>query len=306
MTGVLTGFAVIGVAIVVGYLVGRTNVLGPHARAVLSRLVFFVLSPFLLFSVLATADVRTLFSALLPVSAFAAIAMFAIFSAIALLVWRRRLAETVIGSLASGYVNGNNMGIPIALYMLGDAAFAAPIVLVQLLVFTPIALAILDARVNGSTSMPRILAQTFRNPIIIGSLAGLLVALSGLSLPAIVLDPIELIGHAAVPIMLISFGMSLSGQRLLRPGSGRRDILTASTLKLVFMPLAAWALGAFVFGLESHALYVVTVLATLPTAQNVFNYSQRYGVAEIVARDTVFITTIGCVPVLFVVSLFLG
>ena len=40
-----------------------------------------------------------------------------------LLLWRRGARpHTVIGSLASGYVNGNNFGIPIAVYMLGDAA----------------------------------------------------------------------------------------------------------------------------------------------------------------------------------------
>ena len=88
----------------------------------LARLNFNVLAPFLLFSVLATADVGALFSALLPVSALTAIAMMAVFALVSLLVWRRTLAHTVIGSLASGYVNGNNFGIPIAVYMLGDAA----------------------------------------------------------------------------------------------------------------------------------------------------------------------------------------
>ena len=53
-------------------------------------------------------------------------------------------------------------------------------------------------------------------------------------------------------------------------------------------------------------LYAVTVLAALPTAQNVFNFAQRYDTAEVVARDTVFLTTVGSVPVLFGISLLLG
>ena len=69
----LTGFVVVGVAIVVGWILGRIDLLGEHARPVLARLTFFVLSPFLLFVVLSQADVRTLFSALLPVSAIAAV-----------------------------------------------------------------------------------------------------------------------------------------------------------------------------------------------------------------------------------------
>ncbi len=306
MIQILTGFAVIALAVLVGWIAGRTGVLGPGARPVLARLNFSVLAPFLLFSVLSTADVGALFSTLLPVSAIAAALMMLAFGLVSLVVWRRGLARTVIGSLASGYVNGNNFGIPIAVYMLGDAAYSAPIVLLQLLLFAPVALAVLGARVEGRTSTVAILRSTFTNPIIIGSLAGVLVAVSGLELPPIVLDPIELIGHAAVPLMLIAYGLSLHGQRLLEPGTGRRDVLVASALKLVAMPLVAWALGRFVFGLDGVPLYAVTVLAALPTAQNVFNFAQRYATAEVVARDTVFLTTVGSVPVLFAVSLLLG
>ena len=72
------------------------------------------------------------------------------------------------------------------------------------------------------------------------------------------------------------------------------------------MPVVAWAVGSFVFGLEGIDLFAVTVLAALPTAQNVFTYAQRYETAEIVARDTVFVTTIGSVPVLLLVAVLLG
>ena len=89
--GVLIGFAIIVAVIGVGYLVGRFQLLGPHADHVLSRLAFFVLSPALLFTVLSEADVTHLFSALLPISAIAAGVDITAFLAVALLVWRRSL-----------------------------------------------------------------------------------------------------------------------------------------------------------------------------------------------------------------------
>ncbi|WP_353826646.1 AEC family transporter [Agromyces sp. SYSU T0242] len=306
MIDILTGFAVIALAVVVGWVAARTGAVGPGARPVLARLNFNVLAPFLLFSVLATADVRELFSALLPVSAIAAIAMLAISATVSLAVLRRGVAHATIAALAAGYVNGNNIGIPIALYLLGDAAFSAPVVLLQLLLFAPVALAVLGASVEGRTSAGAILRSTFTNPIIIGSLLGVLVSVTGVELPPIVLDPIELIGHAAVPLMLIAYGMSLHGQRMFEPGTGLRDVLVASVLKLFAMPALAWAVGAFAFGLSGQQLYAVTVLAALPTAQNVFVFAQRYETAELVARDTVFLTTVGSVPVLLAVSLLLG
>ena len=60
------------------------------------------------------------------------------------------------------------------------------------------------------------------------------------------------------------------------------------------------------FGLDDHDVLVITVLAALPTAQNVFNYAQRFDVGETIARDTVFLTTLGCVPVLLLITVLLG
>jgi len=302
----LTGFAVVGVAILLGWIIGRTDLLGEHARPVLARLTFFVLSPFLLFVVLAQADVRMLFSAMLPVSAIAAVSVFAIFVLVARLVWKRPVGDIVIGTLAAGQVNSNNIGIPLSLYLLGSAAYPAPVILMQLLVFTPISMTILEAITAGSTSLWRALGRTLRNPIVVGSVLGTIVSVSGLELPAAVLEPAQLIADACVPVLLISYGISLHGQRVLGSAGRRRDITLATFLKLVVMPLVAWAVAEFVFGMPPHDVLVVVVLAALPTAQNVFNYSQRYGVGETISRDTVFLTTVGCVPVLLLATLVLG
>ncbi|MFG6491837.1 AEC family transporter [Microbacterium sp. P03] len=302
----LTGFVVVGVAILVGYIIGRIDLLGEHARPVLSRLTFFVLSPFLLFVVLAQADVHTLFSALLPVSAIAAAVVFLIYGLVARLVWKRRAAETVIGALSAGQVNSNNIGIPLSLYLLGSAAYPAPVILMQLLVFTPISLAILDAVTSGQRALLPIVRRTLLNPIVLGSALGTLVSVLGLRLPPIVMDPAQLIANACVPVLLISYGISLHGQKVLGASGRRRDVVLASALKLLVMPVVAWAVAALVFRLSPGDVLIVVVLAALPTAQNVFNYSQRYGVGESISRDTVFLTTIGCVPVLLAAVALLG
>ena len=306
MEGVLVGFAIIAFIIAVGYLVGRLGILGPHAGFVLNRIVFFVLSPCLLFTVLESAKVAELFSSLILVSLLAAVSCFVVYIAIARFVWRRPVADVVIGSLASGYVNANNIGIPVAVYVLGSAAYSAPVVLLQLVVFTPIALTVLDIATSGRTSVGRILLKLITNPLIIGSVLGVVFATTGVHLPAPVLQPFVLLGGAAVPVVLLGFGMSLHGQKLLQPGSGRRDVLVASTIKLVVMPVVAWLLGRFVFDLSGLHLFVVVALAALPSAQNVFNYAQRYQRGTIIARDAVLITTIGSIPVLLVVAALLG
>ncbi|WP_144876734.1 AEC family transporter [Microbacterium sp. 1.5R] len=306
MLDTLTGFAVVGVAIALGWVIGRIDLLGPHARHVLGRLIFFVLSPFLLFTVLAQADATMLFSSLLPVSAIAAVAIFGVYALVARLWWRRPVGETLIGALAAGQVNSNNIGIPLSLYLLGSAAYPAPVVLMQLLVFTPVSLSILDAVTSDSVSFLKTLRRTATNPIIIGSVLGTLVSVFDVSLPPIVMEPAQLIADAAVPVLLISYGISLHGQRVLGARGHRRDVILATVLKLLAMPVIAWVVAEFVFALSAHEVLIVVILAALPTAQNVFNYSQRYDIGESISRDTVFLTTVGCLPVLVLVMALLG
>ena len=83
MIGVLVGFAIIAVIIGVGYLIGRIGLLGEHADYALSRLAFFVLSPALLFTVLAEADVARLFSDVLPISIISAVVPMLVFLLVA-------------------------------------------------------------------------------------------------------------------------------------------------------------------------------------------------------------------------------
>ncbi|MCW4459014.1 AEC family transporter [Microbacterium sp. MPKO10] len=306
MTGVLTGFAIIGVVIAVGFVAGRLQIGGATAGRSIQHLAFFIASPALLFDVLAHADVTLIFSSFISVALIAALVSGGLFVVVNLIVWRRSAGEATIGALASGYVNANNIGLPVAVYVLGDAQFVAPIMLLQLIVFTPVALAVLDVTGPGKVSVMSILTQPVRNPIIIASIAGVVIAATGVQLPDAVYAPFELIGGAAVPLMLLAFGMSLSGQRPLRAGTGRPRVLVAALLKSAVMPLVAFAVAGFVFGLEGDHLFAATVLAALPSAQNVFNYATRFETAEVFARDAVLLSTVLAVPALIVIAALLA
>jgi malonate transporter len=291
MSGVLVGFAIIGVVIATGYGVGRAGLLGPHAQFVLSRLAFFVLMPCLLFHTIATADVRTLFSPMLAVSAITALSVAAGTALVFALVLRRPLTTTTVGALAASYSNANNIGLPVAVYVLGQATAVVPVIMLQLIVMAPIALTVLDAATASGGGWRRRVLGPLSNPLIIASLLGLLCSVTGVHLPDPVLEPFVLVGGAAVPVVLLSFGMSLHG-------AARVDVLLASGVKLLVMPAVAFLLARYVFGLDAEHVFVLTVLGGLPAAQNVFNYAQRYGAAVPVARDVVLLTTVGSVPVL--------
>jgi malonate transporter len=301
VAGVLIGFGIISFVIVVGYLAGRLGVGGEGAPFALNRVAFFVTNPALLFTVLARADLAEVFSSSVVVAAAAAIVTAGLFVLASRLFFRRSAAETVIGALGAGYVNANNIGLPVAVYVLGGATFVAPVLMLQLIVFAPIALIVLDIATSGRASVRGILLQPVRNPMILASLLGLVVALSGWKIPDALLQPFQLLGGAAVPVVLLAYGMSLRGARPLRAAAERTPVLVAALGKSVVMPVVAW-LVAGLLGLHGHDLFAAVALAALPTAQNVYNFASRYQRGEVLARDTVLVTTVAAVPALLIIA----
>jgi len=304
--GVLVGFGVIAAIVAAGWGVGLAGVLGEGARYVLARLAFFVLTPSLLFTVLADADPAEVFAAPLAIAAAAFAVCAAAMMLIARRVFRRTAGETVIAGLAAGYVNASNMGIPVSTYVLGDPALSVPIILMQLAIVTPILLTVLDRIEGGKVGLRSTLTRPLRNPLVIASIVGLVLALSGVELPDEVMQPFRVMGAASVPVMLIAFGMSLAEKRPVDAGRYRRDIAVATVFKAIVMPVVAWVLSVLVFRLDAAGTFAMVVLAALPVAQNVFTYAQRYRIAEPLARDAVLVSTLLSVPTMLIIAALLA
>lgn len=304
----LQGFFVVWFIIMVGWFVGRQRILGENGRQVLSGLTFFVASPALLFETLSKAELNAVFAEPLLVTAVAAFASALVFFAIVKFWLKRALPEALMSSMAASLVNSANLGIPIAIYVLGDASYVAPLLIFQLAFFSPLFLMLLDASTSSHRTTPvGFVLMILRNPMIVGAGLGLLVAGTGWEILPLVLEPIHLIGGAAIPAMLIAFGMSLNGGRPLQAAAGRRvDTVLASAFKLVVQPAMAYAFARFVLGMEGHALFAVVVISSLPTAQNVFVAASRYNTGLTVAKDTVLITTVVAVPAMIGVALLLS
>ncbi len=309
MLGVLAGFATIGIIIGVGFLLAQLKILDVTAQGVLSRTAFYVASPALMVTVLGTTDIHRLLSANLIASLGSVVVAATAAVLLARLAWRRSSGDTVIAAFCSSYVNAGNLGLPIAAYALGDAALIAPMLLAQLLVLQPTGLSVLDAITHvphPGTSRRRLLlirvSRPFRNPLAIGSLIGLALAVTGIKLPVAINAPLTLIGGMAVPSMLLAYGISLRLGG--RPGGNEPPGQVASlvALKLLLQPAAAYLIGAYLVGLEGRDLLAVTVIGALPTAQNVFTFAMRYDRGVLLARDAIFVATLLSVPVIIAIT----
>lgn len=192
--------------------------------------------------------------------------------------------------------------------MLGDATYSVPVLLFQLAILQPLSLIFLDVQTQRvSAGVVGALKGIATNPLILASLAGVIVATTGATIPETVMNPIEILGGAAVPAMLMAFGISLVGSKPLQHGNGRRiDVMLALAFKLIVHPLIAWFLAAVVFQLDSAGIFMAVILGVLPTAQNVFVTATHYNQGMVTAKDTVLLSTLLGVPLMFICAMIFG
>ncbi|MEU3463646.1 AEC family transporter [Streptomyces sp. NPDC006733] len=313
MNSLLAAFAPIWILTAAGYLVSRTGLLGEQAEPVLGRFVFHVAMPAALFVMISRARLETFANTSMIAFATGTVAVCALGLLAARRLFHHKLADQAVSSMAAGYVNSANLGIPVALRVLGDASFVAQILLFQVLLVSPVILTLLDAGTgSGSGSgrrsggLTRMLTMPVRNPIIMASALGAVVAAAGWRLPTALGHSCELLGAAAVPTALVSLGMSLHG-RPAATGPGRiLEVGVTVGLKTLVQPLIALAVGGLLLHLPRHQLLAVVLCSALPTAQNAFIYARQYDLDTDLARDAVMVSTLVSMATLSIVYWTLG
>ena len=300
----LIGFATILVVIAAGAGLAHAGVLDRRSQRTLGEIAFFVASPALMVVTISKVHLEAA-AANLVASSVSLAACFAAYVLFARLRWRLSTGPLLIGALSSSYVNAGNLGIAMAAYVVGDITVVVPTLLVQMLVVQPVALVVLDRITGRGEGVGPALRRLVTNPLTIAAVVGLVLALTGWRLPAAVESPLQMLAGAAIPLMLMSYGAALRLSPPLGRAGHNGEVLVASVLKLVVMPVVAWCVG-MALGLDDRALLGVVITAALPTAQNIFLHATRYRVGEDVARETILITTLASLPVALLVAVVLG
>lgn len=297
MLDVLTGFAIIFTVIAAGWWLAQKKVIGPgEQRLQLNRIAFHVATPSLVFSSVAVSDTDAFFSPVILVIAIATVTTMLIYWAISAVWFKQDAAETMAGAASSSYYNSVNIGLPIATYVLGDPTYVIPALVLQMAVLSPIVIAGLD---RGASGLLKSVIAGLKAPVVVAAFAGFAVSASSWTVPEPVLAPLQILGGASIPMILMSFGASLTGEKVLQ--SQRLATTTATILKLIGMPAVAWVVASLL-GLTGSDMYAALILCALPTAQNVYNYAATYRSGEVICRDTVFLTTFLSLPAMLLIA----
>lgn len=319
MTGVLLGFGVVAVIAALGF---ATSVLLPaeagSIRGGLTPVVYYLTNPALMLVLVAGTDLGAVLGVYTPVALAAAVSAGTLYVLFSGLLLRRGAARTAVGAMASSYVNAGNIGLPIAVYAVGSPAPVVSVLLAQLLVVAPAYLLVFSwvtrpsrragaggAPAGGGVSTARTMLRSVANPVTIGTALGVVVSATGVVLPDVLWIPLEMLGEASIPLLLLLFGMSLHGQRPFRNRALVPDVVGGTLVKVVAMPVLAWAIGRFGFGLGGTELLGVVVMAALPTAQNVFLFSSQFRMPANAGRDIILLSSFLSFPAILLTGLLL-
>ncbi|MFE7508136.1 AEC family transporter [Promicromonospora sp. NPDC057488] len=326
MTGVLLGFAIVLVLVGVGFVAAWLLPGEAHAmQRGIAPLVYYITNPALMFLLMSDADLGAVLRTYTPIALITAAATGLLYALVAGGLLRRPAGPVAAGAMASSYVNAGNIGVPIALYAVGTAAPVVSVLIAQLLVVAPVYLSVFawcrhraaragrfaaagdaaDVGGDADRSLGATLARSLANPVTVATGLGLLAAAFSVDLPAVLGQPVEMLGHASVPLLLLLFGMSLRGQRPLGRDA-RAEVVLGTVLKSLVMPVLAWVVGRFLFGLDGVDLLGVVLMAALPTAQNVFLFAGHFRLATTSVRDVTLLSMLLALPVSLLVTLLLG
>ena len=299
---VLTSLLPVVLLIAAGFAAGKRGWISAGSVKDLSNLVFFLLSPALLFRAMSTVHVEQL--SLRPVAVYF-IAAGLIFAGT--LVLRGFNSRTAVLALANTYSNAVMIGIPLIGLAYGPEGMVTLLTLVSLhsLVILTTATVVLELAVSRDAAlaakrdgvqmparpMLATVLTAVRNavlhPVPIPIIVGLLFAQTGWVLPEVIDKPIQLLGQAFGPLALVMVGITLAHTAV---GQHLRGALVQALVKNLLHPVLVVALG-WALGLTGLPLTVMVVAASLPIGANVFLFSQRYKVAEELVTASVAVST---------------
>ena len=279
-----------------GYAAIRTRFLPDTVVDPLVKFAVSVLMPSLLFLAMLRVDLGRAVDWRAVVAFFGAITVaFAAALALSRLVWRRKPGESVAVGFSAFFGNVVMLGIPIAERAYGGAVSAA---LFGLLAFHGtynyfvgfVAMELI--RRDGQSALAgvtRAFVTTIRNPLMIGLLGGIAVNLVGLTLPEVLLDALDMLAAAGLPVALFSLGGVLTRYRL-RDEIG--EALMVSAVSMLALPALTWALAAGVFALPVEFVRAAVIMAAMPPGLNGYIFASLYDRAVGTAANAVLIGTI--------------
>jgi predicted permease len=263
-----------------GYLAGHFRVLMQGSSAVLSRFVFLVSLPSLIFVSLSRVTVSQFFDwPFLGALGGGMLATFCLSLLVACFAFPGNLTALGLHGLTAMFSSTAYIGLPFILMAFGDIGLVPGIIgaVITGAVFLPLGIILAEidkrhGRDKGGFPLTPLLAVV-RNPVIVATLAGLTVSATKVVIPHPMTTICELLSRAFIPCSLFAAGLFISGCSV---KGEAKEITWLVFAKLLVHPFITWLFAYHVFALEGNLPAIAVLQAGLPTGVPVFVLAQQY------------------------------
>jgi predicted permease len=280
-----------------GYGTRRLGWLRREEISTINKIAFRIFLPCLLYYNIYCSDLSGSFDPLLMAYAVGGVLLtFGLALGYTLLTEKlpERRGVLIQGMFRSNYVI---MGIPVATALLGADQLGTVSILIAVIVplFNMLAVVVLEVFRGQKPKPLHILCQIAKNPLVIGSVLGILTLVAGIRLPHILEQTIQSVSAIASPLQLFLLGafFQFSGLK-----TYRRELVTVSIAKLIVSPGLFLGLGALL-GFRGVAFVSLIGIFASPTAVNSFTMAQQMGGDAELAGDIVVTTSAASILTMF-------
>ena len=291
MMGVVGGLVPIAAAIALGWVVRRTGLVQADLWTGINKLAYLVLLPALLFVTIGQADLAG--GAAIPFLTAAVLG----FLGIAALSWAMLPILRTDGPSFSSVFQGGVRWNGFVILALAQVSLSTEQAALVAIVFGPtvplinilcvMALSVWGEH-EGSVSVSRVLSRIVTNPLIIGCFAGMAATVLPWLQPPLVVDTAELIGRAALPLILLAIGAGLDFSAI---GARPRLLAVSVGIKLMAAPALFILIGSL-FGLPSSILVVLAAVGGAPGAASAYVLAKELGGNAELMAGHVTVTTL--------------
>jgi malate permease and related proteins len=263
----------------------------------LSRLSVHLLVPALVFAALVKTEVSMASATLLSLAYLLYLLVLGVITWVSTRDLPKTEARAVIVSTLFG--NTGNMGLPITLFAYGQAGLERAVIL---LIVSLAAMFIAGPlMLSGSGNLKKRVLATFKLPPVWATVVGVSFNLVNIHVPLSLSRGLELLGDAAIPLMLVALGMQMQRSWTWQFGA---SAIRTTLLRLILGPFIAYGV-ARLLGLSDLDKNVLILSATLPVAVTMFVIALEVkGDAEGVARSVVATTVVSLFAIMAVLFWF--
>jgi malonate transporter and related proteins len=292
------------VPVLVGWLAVRLKLLGSQDAKALTSAFLYIFLPALIVGHLATQNLRELFDVRFILATAALMSLiYAVTFFVNRLVLRRSMATSALAAFACSKFNAMVVGLPLLLVAIGHRAIIAVVINMLIGYFTilPVTLFLLEIgkaqQAGHDTRYVTVIGNALRHvaldPLVLSTVAGLLIAALHVALPRWLSESLSIIGAAAIPVPLVAVGMTIGASTI---NESMREALWVTLVRVVASPILAIGF-ARLFGLSPLYSIALVISFSLPTAKMAFALAEKHGAYEGQMAAIVTMTTVSLVVI---------